>query len=65
MAVYACTGNNNSMRNDKIGRIAWPVGVVLGYASIELGNSNYFDSCTPLVVLDFCLGQIVTLLIAS
>jgi hypothetical protein len=32
---------------------------------IKLGSSNYIDICTPLVILDLCLDQIVTLLIAS
>jgi hypothetical protein len=32
---------------------------------MQIGSSNYFDVCTPLVILDLCLNQIVTLLIAS
>jgi hypothetical protein len=32
---------------------------------VKLGNSNYFDICTRLVIIEFCLGQVVILLIAS
>jgi hypothetical protein len=32
---------------------------------VKLGSSNYIEVCTPLVILDLCLDQVVTLLIAS
>jgi hypothetical protein len=32
---------------------------------IKLGSTNFIEICTPLVILDFCVNQIVTLLLAS
>jgi len=55
---YSSLAGNNPRLNLKYVRSCRPL-------KLKIGSSNFFEMTTPLVAMDFCLDQLVTLLIAA